>query len=241
MLGHRRRCSQGRQRSCRDTALAKVFATEIAGGYTAEAYAPRSLSSVRATASCSPRRAPTAKTSCRASPRSSARAYASDISKVNVDGGKLSYKRPMLRRQRVRHDGSHHAHPGRQRASVGVRAGRPRPAARAPSESVAVGRRSGRQQGAVREHRVREERPARVGGSLDRGLRWSRAQERRELQDRARAPRRRLRRRHGRLARGVRRGLRAQRPAGRSDRQGRRPASSTSRWASAAPSSTLPA
>jgi len=72
----------------------KVFATEIAGGYTAEAYAAtvaqlgKGYGVVLATASTYgkdllPRVA--AKLSA---------GLASDISKVNVEGGKLSYKRP---------------------------------------------------------------------------------------------------------------------------------------------------
>ena len=71
--------------------------------------------------------------------------YAADISEVNVDGGKLAYKRPMLRRQRLRHAARSRR---RSRSSACARASSPRPsraAARRPVES-----RRGRARGSAR-------------------------------------------------------------------------------------------
>src|SRR5581483_2177482 len=89
-------------------------------------------------------------------------------------------------------------------------------------EGGASGRRPGTHE--VRLLRRDQERSADARRRDDRRLGRTRPQVGRELHDRPRAARRRARRRDGRVARRGRRGLRPERPPGRTDRQGRRAA-----------------
>ena len=107
------------------------------------------------------------------------------------------------------------------------------------SAAIESHRRGGRQRPVeLRRQRDRQERPARTDGGQDHRQRWPRDGFGRQVHRRADAAGRQARRGAGRQPRGGRRRLRAQRLAGRPDRQDRRAAACTSPAASAARSST---